>query len=276
VRDVKRISSADNNQFKALLRLAHSSRERRKQGLSLLDGVHLVAAYRENAGNAQQIAISESGFDNTEIRAIVGAMAPLSPLILSDALFNKLSSVDSPTGIIAAIKTPKPSAMPRSFDACVMLEDIQDPGNVGSILRSSAAAGIRQIFLSRNSVHAWSPRVLRAGMGAHFMLEIFEATDLSAIIETFDGRVIAMDARAKNAIFDADMTGKIALLFGNEGAGVSRALIDAATQVVAIPMPGKVDSLNVAAAAAVCLFERVRQQYAPTRSVHPAQRVRQS
>ena len=108
------------------------------------------------------------------------------------------------------------------------------------------------------------------------MLEIFEATDLSAIIETFDGRVIAMDARAKNAIFDADMTGKIALLFGNEGAGVSRALIDAATQVVAIPMPGKVDSLNVAAAAAVCLFERVRQQYAPTRSVHPAQRVRQS
>jgi TrmH family RNA methyltransferase len=203
-------------------------------------------------------------------------MAPLSPLILSDALFNQLSSVDSPTGIIAAIKTPKPSAMPRSFDACVMLEDIQDPGNMGSILRSSAAAGIRQIFLSRNSVHAWSPRVLRAGMGAHFMLEIFEATDLSAIIETFDGRVIAMDARAKNAIFDADMTGKIALLFGNEGAGVSRALIDAATQVVAIPMPGKVDSLNVAAAAAVCLFERVRQQYAPTRSVHPAQRVRQS
>ena len=158
-------------------------------------------------------------------------MAPLSPLILSDALFNQLSSVDTPTGIIVAIKTPKPSAMPRSFDACVMLEEHQDPGNMGSILRSSAAAGIRQIFLSRNSVHAWSPPASFApASGAHFMLEIFEAIDLSTIIETFDGRVIAMDARAKNAIFDADMTGKIALLFGNEGAGVSRALIDAATQ----------------------------------------------
>lgn len=259
---MKRIVSADNPRFKAWLKLVESSRERKKAGLSVLDGIHLVSAYREHVGMPVEIAVSDSGAANSEIRRLVESLLPLAPLQFSDQLFHQLSTVATPTGLLATVKTPRPPEFPAEIDACVMVEDIQDPGNLGSLLRTAAAAGIKQVFLSKTSVHAWSPRVLRAGMGAHFMLKIYEQCELEALIGAFRGRVIATSHRAKQAVFDADLTGKVALLFGNEGAGLSARLVNAAHAVVGIPMPGSAESLNIAAAAAVCLFERVRQQRA--------------
>ena len=256
---MRTITSVANPRFKALLKLAHSSRERRERGLSLLDGVHLVAAYLEHMGRPQEIAVSEAGVEDPEIRALLKSMAALEPLVLGNALFRQLSTVQTPTGVLAAVSTPRPRALPAAFDSCIMLEDVQDPGNLGSILRSAAAAGVRHVFLSRGSVHAWSPRVLRAGMGAHFMLDLHEQCDLVALAGGFQGRLIATSRRAGKSVFDCDLTGRIALLMGNEGAGLSDALLRMAHQTVEIPMPGKVESLNVAAAAAICLFERVRQ-----------------
>lgn len=256
---MKRITSADNANYKLLLKLAHSSRERRKAGLSLLDGVHLISAYHEHAGVPEQVAVSVSAYEQQEIRDLLTAMRPAKALLLTDALFGALSTVESPTGVVAAIWTPRPPTIPADIESCLMLEDIQDPGNLGSILRSAAAAGIKQVFLSTGAVHAWSPRVLRAAMGAHFMLQIFEQAALPALARGFNGRVIATTQRAKKTIFSVDLTGRIALLLGNEGAGLSKALADAAHEVVAVPMPGKIESLNVAAAAAICMFERVRQ-----------------
>lgn len=256
---MKRIISADNARYKALLKLAHSSRERRKAGLSLLDGIHLVCAYRDHAGMPEQIAVSAAALARPDVQDLLKTVRPLEALLLTDALFGALSTVESPTGVVAAVKTPRPLAIPREIESCVMLEDIQDPGNLGSILRSAAAAGIQQIFLSKGSVHAWSPRVLRAGMGAHFMLQIFEQVALSALVRDFNGRVIATAQRAKKTIFNIDLTGRVALVLGNEGAGLSQTLANAADEVVAVPMPGNIESLNVAAAAAICMFERVRQ-----------------
>jgi TrmH family RNA methyltransferase len=146
------------------------------------------------------------------------------------------------------------------MDACVMLEDLQDPGNLGSILRSCAAAGVTHVLLSKGSVRAWSPRVLRAGMGAHFMLDIHEDTDLGAAARDFPGTLLATRPRAPRTVFDTDLTGKVGFMFGNEGAGLSAALLGSAHAVISIPLPGRAESLNVAAAAAVCLFERVRQR----------------
>ncbi len=259
---MKRIVSADNPRFKALLKLVESSRERKKAGLSVLDGIHLVAAYRDHVGMPEEIAVSDSGAANPEIMRLVESMSPLAALQFSDQLFHQLSTVATPTGLLATVNTPRQPELPREIDACVMVEDIQDPGNLGSLLRTAAAAGIGQVFLSKTSVHAWSPRVLRAGMGAHFMLKIYEQCDLRGLIRDFRGRVIATSHHAKPAVFDEDLTGRVALLFGNEGAGLSRELSSAAHAVVSIPMPGDAESLNIAAAAAVCLFERVRQQRA--------------
>jgi len=182
--------------------------------------------------------------------------------MLSDALFRQLSSVATPTGIVASVKTPAARPLPDTPAACVMLEDLQDPGNLGSILRSAAAAGVEEVYLSRTTVHAWSPRVLRAGMGAHFTTRIFEGVDLVALARRFPGRVYAAAHDASLPLYSADLRGRVALVFGNEGAGITRALREAAHAALAIPMPGKAESLNVAAAAAVCLFERVRQMSA--------------
>lgn len=266
---MKRITSADNARYKALVKLAHSSRERRERGLSLLDGVHLVAAYGAHVGVPEQVVVSAAGLNNPEIRALLNELASPEPLALSDALFRQISTVETPTGIIAAVNTPRPSLPPADIGACVMLDGIQDPGNLGSILRSAAAAGIRRVLLAKGSVHAWSPRVLRAGMGAHFMLQVHEQCDLLALAREYKGRVIATSRRADKSVFTADLRGEIALLFGNEGAGLAPELADAAGERITIPMPGQVESLNVAAAAAVCLFERVRQLRAYNRS-HPA------
>jgi TrmH family RNA methyltransferase len=265
---LKKISSADNEQLKSLLKLLHSSRERRLAGYSLLDGVHLVQAYRQHLGVPEQIIVSDASVDRPDIQALLPSDTPT--LQLSDSLFKQLSSVATPTGIIAVIKTPRREALPATLDTCVMLEDVQDPGNLGSILRSCAAAGVKQIFLSNQTVNAWSPRVLRAGMGAHFSVEIYERIDLIALARTYPGRVLVTRQDSADSVFTTDLSGTVALVFGNEGAGVSSELTQCAQAAVTIPMCGATESLNVAAAAAVCLFERVRQISKSAAPVSPA------
>ena len=257
--DVKHITSADNAQFKALLKLVESSRERRLAGLSLLDGVHLVQAYQQHRGAPEQLIVSQSGADKAEIKTLLQGAATALVMVLSDPLFKQLSSVATPTGIIAAIKTPRMETLPATLETCVMLEDIQDPGNLGSILRSCAAAGVKQIFLSKHAVNAWSPRVLRAAMGAHFSVEIYERVDLIALARAYPGRVLVTQLRATQSVFNCDLTGKVAFVFGNEGAGVTETLAQCAHEAIAIPISAATESLNVAAAVAVCLFERIRQ-----------------
>ncbi len=259
---MKTITSSDNPRFRGLLKLAQSSRERRSAGLSLLDGIHLVGAYVEHVGLPGEIVLSRSGAENAEVVQLLGKLRVDNTLLLSDALFRQLSSVATPTGVIAVVPTPRVPVPGRLTGVSVWLEDIQDPGNVGSILRSAAAAGFDTVCLSRHSVHAWSPRVLRAGMGAHFSLRIIEGADLQVLAQAYAGRIIATGMGQGKSVFDADLRGDVALVFGNEGAGLSQALAALAHETVHIPMPGCTESLNVGAAAAVCLFERVRQQRA--------------
>lgn len=257
---MKIITSTENPRFRAMLKLVQSARERRTSGLSLLDGVHLVAAYSEHVGEPAEIALSPAGIENPEVAGLLAGMPGVDAVVYAEGLFRQLSSVATPTGIIGVVPTPRVVQPDQLSGPSVWLEDIQDPGNVGSILRSAAAAGIPTVCLSRHSVHAWSPRVLRAGMGAHFALQIIEGADLHALASGYSGRILATSVKEGVAVFDTQLVGDVALLFGNEGAGLTPALAACAHQTVHIPMPGKSESLNVGAAAAVCLFERVRQQ----------------
>lgn len=253
------ITSADNPRFRALVTLQQSARDRHKAGRTVLDGIHLIASYREHCGLPEQVIVSTSGRQDAEIAALLAALSPLEPLEFADGLFRKASSVDTPTGVLAVIRTPGSRMPPATPGPCVLLEHIQDPGNLGSILRSTAAAGIREVYLSRRCADAWSPRVLRAGMGAHFLLEICAGVDLGQFAQAYPGRLIATHHHAQQSVFATDLAGTVGLVFGNEGAGLSREILAAVGTVVAIPMPGKTESLNIAAAAAICLFERVRQ-----------------
>jgi RNA methyltransferase, TrmH family len=178
--------------------------------------------------------------------------------VLSDAMFAEVSPVATPVGILALIATPQPKVV-STPTFCLLLEDVQDPGNLGSILRSAAAAGVETAWLSSGCADAWSPKVLRGGMGAHFVMTIAEHANLSEKVTGFTGLTVATCLDAQRSLYDLDLTGPVALLLGNEGAGLSAKLLATANARVRIPMPGRMESLNVAAAASICLFERVRQ-----------------
>jgi len=260
---LKAISSRDNAYVKQLVALAHSSRERRKQSLTVLDGIHLVRAYMDAQGAPQSVAVAESARARDEVRTLLDRCPAQIINVLADNLMAAASGLDSPAFMMATVATPQPRVTPAGASVLI-LEDIQDPGNVGSLLRSAAAAGIREILLSKSTAFAWSPKVLRAAQGAHFQLNLVEGVDVLAFIKNYTGQSLALVAHGEGIgnLFDIDLTGAIAIMVGNEGAGLSAELVTAATHRVTIPMPGKIESLNAAAAGAICLFECVRQRAA--------------
>lgn len=265
---MKIIRSHANPQFRALLRLGNSGRERRERRVALIEGTHLVAAYLEMRGRPRLLAVGQSAIAEPEIGALVRRADALTLIVLADNLLRELSSVATPPGILAEIDMPSTRIVPRDADFCVMLEDIQDAGNVGSILRSAAAAGASHALLSAGCADAWSPRVLRAAMGAHFLINIVERADLISFARDYGGQVIALSVRAKVSIFEMSLTRPTAFVAGNEGAGISDALSSAVQLHAGIPMPGGAESINVGAAAAVCFFERVRQTRRPQTDEH--------
>lgn len=257
---VKHISSRDNPFFKELLKLAGSARQRRKAGQTLLDGAHLVQAYLAAGNQPQHLLVTSAALQDREVAVLLKKTSDVPLTQLDDHLFAELSELKTPSGILALIALPAPVVSPAQSSFCLLLEDIQDPGNLGSILRSAAAAGCDAVFLSKGCADAWSPKVLRAGMGGHFVLSIHEHADLPAVAAAFQGQVFAAAPAAKINLYDCDLCGKLAFAFGNEGAGLSEDLLHSLSRHITIPMPGDVESLNVAAATAVCLFEAVRQR----------------
>jgi len=259
--DMKRISSRDNPHYRELKRLHASARERRRSARLLLDGLHLITAYQQRCGSPAELVVSDSGAGRREIIDHLASCPPVMPVTqLPDALWAELALVDTPSGIMAVAAWPQPpTAIDLAADA-VLLDGVQDPGNVGSILRSAAAAGFHQILLSADCAQAWSPKTLRAGMGAHFQLAIHEESDLPAFLANYHGLSIATAANAPAGLFATDLAPAVAWIFGSEGQGLRAAVLAATHLQVHIPMPGACESLNVAAAAAICLFETVRRR----------------
>jgi len=257
---MKLVTSRDNPLFKHVKALAQSSRERKKSGLALIEGAHLVEAWIVRFGAPATVVVSESGVMENEVTRLLASCGGAEQVTLADALFAEVSSVETPAGILALIAPPASHATPGTADPCLLLEDIQDPGNMGSMLRSAAAAGVKDVLLSKSCAFAWSPKVLRAAQGAHFSLNIVEGADLIEFVRAYSGQVVALAPAAKTSLYSVKLKQPTAFAIGNEGAGLSSELLNAAGIHATIPMPGKLESLNAAAAAAVCLFEMVRQR----------------
>ena len=258
---IKTISSRDNPQYKQLKQLATSAQARRKLGKTVLDGVHLCEAWLAHRGSPELCVIAESASHHPEVVGIVERCASLGVncLQLPDALFSPLSQVEHGIALLFIITVPSSGTTSVINTSTVLLDGLQDPGNLGSILRSAAAAGIVQVICGEGTAAAWSPKVLRAGMGAHFVLDISEHADLGGLIVGASVPVYATSSHAKASIYEAELSVPCAWLFGHEGAGVSDKLMALVTRELAIPQQSGVESMNVAAAAAVCLFEQRRQ-----------------
>ena len=263
--EVRHISSRTNPNFKALRALTDDPR---RQGQALLDGIHLVASCLASGIAIRQLLVSEGGQANAEIVALLQHAPGVDCVILRDVLFREISGVSNPTGIAAVIDIPPAPDGAIKGDA-VLLDAVQDAGNVGAILRTAAAAGVPNVILGAGCAGAWTSRVLRAAQGAHFSLAIREQVDLAALLRSCSGTSIATVASGGTNLYELDLTGPIIWLVGNEGAGLSAHLVAAATVNTTIPLASGTESLNVAAAAAICLFEARRQ-----RCIHKGYRPR--
>ncbi len=259
---MQRVTSRHNPRLREAARLIASARDRRKAGRCVLEGEHLVGVYWGRHGAPETLVVTDEALARAPVRALA-ERAPARTLVVPAALFAELATLPAGVGLLAVVPTPAPASAAAAADFCLLLDDVQDPGNVGSMLRSAAAAGVTQVLLSKRCAFAWSPKVLRAGQGAHFHLDLHEDVDLAAWALAYaqaGGAVLAMVAAGGRSLYATTLTGRLAVAIGNEGAGLSPALAARATLAVTIPMPGGLESLNAAAAAAVCLFECVRQR----------------
>ena len=252
------ITSRDNPIFKRLKKLAESARARREARMTLLDGDHLLAAYLD-AGGQPHTLVRAASFDAGQFKQLAARCPHAKTIALPDALFAELSPVTTPTGMLAEAAWLSPAALDIT-PLVIVLEDIQDPGNLGSMLRTGAAAGATLAVLSKGCHDPWSPKALRGGQGAQFVLPLQTGVDLPSWLIGFEGRSVALTLSEENPFYTLDFRGPTALVVGNEGAGLSEAVRQAASVRAQIPMPGQVESLNASAALAVAVFEAVRQR----------------
>ena len=243
------LRSRDNPRLRRWQKLARDARARKAEKRALIEGPHLLAALLNRGLSPVEVLVSESALADGEIASLV-ARAGRQPSVLSDSLFRAVADARTPQGVAAEIAIPQGSGNPPRQ---VFLEGIQDAGNVGAILRSAAAFGIGRVVLDAACADPWSPKVLRAGMGGHFALAIEEGADLDAEAAAFSGAVLCTASRGGTPLDQADLSGRVAWIFGNEGRGVSDRLQALATARVTIALAPGAESLNVAAAAAICL-----------------------
>ena len=247
------ISSRDNPLVKELRRLSEGSTAYRKQGRVWLEGDHLCRAALER-GIKPVLAIFAESF--WPLAQQTWGQAAIKNIVIADALLPDISGLESPArmGFVMDLPAQEP-LLPGA--ACVILDRVQDAGNVGSILRSAAAFGFGQIVALKGTAALWSPKVLRSGMGAHFGLRLLEGVELQALAELQVPIVVTSSHQGQ---FLHQLTGVNALpmpcawALGHEGQGVRQELINQASLKVRIDQPGGQESLNVAAAAAICLY----------------------
>ncbi len=255
-----RITSRQNPHYKHIKALSSSAKTRREEGLTLLEGVHVCEAYVQAGFSPRLVVVSDSALQNTEVAAIIEKIEGVEVLNLPDDLFAGISVVENGVGVAFVAEAPTLEPVSGVSGDALFIDGVQDPGNVGALLRTVAGAGVGEVYLSANSASAWSPKALRAGMGAQFNLKVYENVNLPALAREATVPVTATSLQAKEMLYEKNLTGPRVWVFGSEGAGVSEELLGVCTDTVIIPQESSVESLNVAASAAVCLFEQRRQR----------------
>jgi TrmH family RNA methyltransferase len=249
----RHISARDNPLVLRLRRLAGETTAYRRHGQVWLEGEHLCSALRSRGLPAAQAVITEDAWQQGALRELAGWAAQITTV--PSALFKSISGLESPAGIGFLFDLPPTSALLPTANT-VVLDRVQDAGNVGSVLRSAAAMGFAQVLAIKGTAGLWSPKALRAGMGAHFALRLVEGLDDAALAD-LTVPLLATSSHGGALLHEAALPEPCAWVLGHEGQGVSAALLQRCALQVRIPQPGGEESLNVAAAAAICLYESV-------------------
>ncbi len=253
------VRSAANPRYRALLQLLTDARARRAGGRTVLEGDHLVGSWLARGGALVEWAVAEG--HAAAATALLQSLAPVPPpLVLADRLLERASDLKSAAPVLAVIETPRP-ALPETLDEDLLILDrIQDPANVGAILRTAAAAGIGRVVTTAGTAACWSPKALRAGMGGQFALAIHESVDWASLQQRLRVPIVATVVRGGREPGSVDLRPPLAWWFGNEGEGIDDGARQRARLAITIDQASAVESLNVTAAAAICLFEQRRQR----------------
>lgn len=253
---MQKITSKDNNLIKHIKKLKEKKyRDEFKE--YVIEGIKIVQeAIQENA-KIKQIVIVE---EKEELKKIA---EKYETILVPQNIFNQITEVKNPQGILAVIeKENEEEKIDYNEEIIVALDDLQDPGNIGTILRTVDSVGLKQILISKNTVDCYNPKVVRSTMGAIFRVKIIECENLTQTLEQAKSKkydIMVTSLEAKKTIYEAQYMKKI-IVIGNEANGVSKEIKKIANEQVIIPMLGKTESLNASIACGVILYEYVRQK----------------
>ncbi len=255
VNTVHRISARDNPRVQHARRLASDAALARREGVVWVEGDHLARAALARGWTIDQAFVTEDAFDDARHVTLLASAHEI--VALSPRLMASITTLDSPPSISMLVRQPEPSPAIDPRAPSVVLDRVQDPGNVGSILRSAAAFGFRQVVALPGTASLWSAKVLRAGMGAQFALRLFEHAD-DAMLDALRTPWLGTSSHATERLGDTPLPSPCTWVIGHEGQGMSSALAARCARVLRIAQPGGEESLNVAVAAAICLHESAR------------------
>ena len=247
------ITSKDNEIIKNIKKLKE---KKYRLNSYIVEGIKMVKeAINENQEIAL-IAIREDfkiDFDTKNIKTVT----------ISNKIFNDISDVKTPQGILAVIKKNQNNQIETNQEYILALDSLQDPGNMGTIIRTADSANINQIIINKTTVDPYSPKVIRSTMGAIYRTNIIEVEDLKTTLKEIQSKgfqIITTDLKATQSIYDINYNNKTVVVIGNEANGVSQEILQTADKKVIIPMLGKTESLNASIAASIMIYEYVRQK----------------
>ncbi len=257
-----KISSTQNPSVKQLKKYTENARARNKDKVMLLDGFHLLEEYLTQFDDRDvQIFYTKNAENTPDFQKL--KLDRIKRHCVETHVMNFISPAKTPAGIVSLVPLPqKKEAEYEALKNILVLESIQDPGNLGTIIRTASAAGFEDIFLSADCTDPYSPKCLRSGMGAQFRLNIYQDQDLGAVIKNFEdqgGKIYGTSLQAEKSLYDLTFSEKTGFVFGNEGQGLSKNIEEALTHKIIIPMHNDTESLNVAMATTVVCFEWRRQ-----------------
>ena len=257
------ITSKDNEIIKNIKGLKEK-KFRIQEHKYLIEGIKLIEeAIAENA-DIDTIVVCEDCIKNQELDSkLLYEVAKYNCIYVNERIFGLITDVKNPQGILAVIKKEEESQkINYDEDLIVILDQVQDPGNLGTILRTVDSIGLKQIIVAQGSGDMFNPKVVRSTMGAIFRVKVIESEDIQKTINEVKKhkfKIIATSLETNKSIYDVEYK-KSAIIIGNEANGVSKTLLDVSDELIKIPMLGKTESLNASVATGIVLYEYVRQK----------------
>lgn len=254
------ITSKDNPLIKTTQQLLTHARHRKKFGQTVLEGIHLLQSYINTGQTPIQVLVTPTSYHHLEVQELIQALPPNIISCISDELYQKIRSLGDGVAIMAIITIPNLPFDSTISSDCLIIDGVQDNGNLGTLLRTASAVGFDMVICTPNTAHCYSPKTLRASMGATFSLSIYENIPPTQILTQLTIPMFATSSHSDKLIYQYKFDTPLALVMGHEGQGVSTALLSQCTPI-ALPQPNGQESLNVGVAGSICLYEILRQRH---------------